>query len=150
MSLFFLCYNTRMSKTNIEKSCGAVIFDSRKKDARVLIIRQLAGHYCFVKGHMEVHETEADTALREIKEETGLEVKLDTKFSQKTHYFLPNGNEKENTYFIAYVSGGKEHMEKDELSHMYWMKPIEALGCITYDNDAELLKQAMKYRKAPW
>ena len=143
MSLFFLCYNTRMSKTNIEKSCGAVIFDSRKKDAKVLIIRQLAGH-------IEPNETEADTALREIKEETGLEVKLDTKFSQKTHYFLPNGNEKENTYFIAYVGGGKEHMEKDELSHMYWMKPIEALGCITYDNDAEVLKQAMKYRKAPW
>ena len=77
-------------------------------------------------------------------------MKLDTKFFQKTHYLLPNGNEKENTYFIAYVSGGKEHMEKDELSHMYWMKPIEALGCITYDNDAEVLKQAMKYRKAPW
>ena len=74
MSLFFLCYNTRMSKTNIEKSCGAVIFDSRKKDARVLIIRQLAGHYCFVKGHIEPNETEADTALREIKEETGLTI----------------------------------------------------------------------------
>ena len=89
-------------------------------------------------------------SLREIKEETGLVVKLDTKFSQKTHYMLPIGNEKENTYFIAYVSGGKEHMEKDELTHMYWMKPIEALGCITYDNDAEVLKQAMQYRKAPW
>ena len=51
---------------------------------------------------------------------------------------------------IAFNCRGKEHMEKDELSHMYWMKPIEALGCITYDNDAEVLKQAMKYRKAPW
>ena len=78
-----------MSKTNIEKSCGAVIFESRKKDAKVLIIRQLAGHYCFVKGHMESNETEAETALREIKEETGLVVKLDTKFSQKTHYMFP-------------------------------------------------------------
>ena len=64
-----------MSKTNIEKSCGAVIFESRKKDAKVLIIRQLAGHYCFVKGHMESNETEAEMHQAITAYQTALQTK---------------------------------------------------------------------------
>ena len=55
---------------NKEKSCGAVIF-RRDKELQVLIIRQNEGHWCFPKGHVEGDETERETALREVKEETG-------------------------------------------------------------------------------
>ena len=55
-----------------EKSCGAVIFDGDK----VLVIQQVKGHWGFPKGHVENGETEIETALREIKEETNLDVEI--------------------------------------------------------------------------
>ena len=45
-----------------------------------LLIQQKAGHYGFPKGHVEKNETEVETAIREIKEETGLEVKIYNNF----------------------------------------------------------------------
>ena len=54
-----------------EKSCGCIIID---KD-RVLLVKHNAGHWDFPKGHMEDGETEIETAIREVKEETNLDVK---------------------------------------------------------------------------
>lgn len=133
-----------------EKSCGAVIFDSKNIDAKVLVIQQADGHWCFPKGHVKKEETEQDTAYREIKEETGLNVTFDQQFRRVTNYEIAQKWQKEVVYFIAYAFGGKEKMQKDEVSHMYWCKPIYALGCLTYENDAELLKEVMKYRKLKW
>ena len=65
-----------------EKSCGAVIFDNDK----VLVIQQVAGHWGFPKGHVEQGETELETAKREIKEETNLDVEIDETKRNKTSY----------------------------------------------------------------
>ncbi len=139
-----------MKKQITEKSCGAIIFQNKQKDSTVLVIQQSDGHWCFPKGHIKKKETEPETAIREILEETGIEVVLDTKFRHVTKYHLSDNVEKENIYFIAYEKGGKEKIQEDELLEMHWVKPIEALGCITFDNDAEILKDAMKYRKLKW
>ena len=51
----------------MEKSCGAIIFN----DGKVLVVKQTSGFYGFPKGHVEIGETEKETAIRETKEETG-------------------------------------------------------------------------------
>ena len=58
-----------------EKSCGAVII----KNNKVLVLQQVAGHWGFPKGHVEKGETEVETAIREIKEETNLDVEINEK-----------------------------------------------------------------------
>ena len=60
---------------NHERSCGAVLFTVR--DGVPLYVLVQENYYGFPKGHMEAGETERKTAIREIREETGLEVKLD-------------------------------------------------------------------------
>ena len=116
----------------------------------MLVIQQADGHWCFPKGHVKKGETEHDTAYREIKEETGLDVKFERQFRSVINYAITHKCEKEVVYFIAYEIGGKERMQKDEVSHMYWCKPMIALGCLTYENDAELLKEVIKYRNLKW
>ena len=62
-----------------EKSCGAVVLRKNQGRLQVLLIKHInGGHWAFPKGHVEPGETEEQTALREIKEETGLSVTLDT------------------------------------------------------------------------
>lgn len=133
-----------------EKSCGAVIFKDHASDSDVLIIRQLKGHWCFSKGHTKDGETEEETALREIKEETGLLVDLDTAFRYEFHYEPRNNVDKTVVYFVAYKKGGKERIQRSELLDMEWVRPVVALGSLTYESDADLLKKAMEYREAEW
>ena len=62
-----------------EISCGAIVFTNENNVRKYVIIRGVGMYqgFCgFPKGHMEAGETERETALREVKEETGLDVVL--------------------------------------------------------------------------
>ena len=64
-----------------EKSCGAIVYRKHHGNTEILLIKHInSGHWSFPKGHMEQGESETETALREIKEETGLDVLLDPTF----------------------------------------------------------------------
>ena len=77
---------------NYEYSCGAVVFTRIGGVPHYLLVRakdQRKGCHGFPKGHMEPGETEEQTALREIFEETGLRVQLLEGFRAVTEYPLP-------------------------------------------------------------
>ena len=60
-----------------EKSCGALVFRRASQGLEVLLLKHRAGHWDFPKGHVEAGESEQETALREVLEESGLTVKLE-------------------------------------------------------------------------
>ena len=64
----------------MEHSCGIVLFHENK----VLLLKYKGGgHWDFPKGHIENNESETETALRELKEETGIsEVTLFSDFRE--------------------------------------------------------------------
>ena len=66
-----------------EKSCGAVVFTKTGKDIKYLMVQSLDGIYGFPKGHMENDETESETALREVYEETNVNIELIDGFRKK-------------------------------------------------------------------
>ena len=57
----------------LEKSCGAIVYTIENGEIKYLIVEEASGSHSFPKGHMENEETEEETALREIREETNLE-----------------------------------------------------------------------------
>ena len=62
-----------------EKSCGALVFrqDPKTGCMYILMIRhKRGGHRSFPKGHVEAGETEHQTAIREVEEETRLLIPL--------------------------------------------------------------------------
>ena len=74
-----------------EKSCGCIIIDNNK----VLLVQQNQEFWGFPKGHVEGDETEEETALREVKEETNLDVKILGNKKYKIEYVTDKGNPKE-------------------------------------------------------
>ncbi len=123
-----------------EKSCGGIIFDGDN----VLLVQQLEGHWGFPKGHVEGNETEAETAIREIKEETNLDVKINEKYRYVEHYSPKEDVEKDVVYFIAEKIGGDIKAQEEEVQTIKWLKCEEAMELITYDNSKEVLAKAMK------
>ena len=99
-----------------EISCGAVIARQTDAGCEILLIRHAnGGHWAFPKGHVEGNETEAETALREIREETGLSVTLDTNFRTVVTYSPKPGVMKDVIYFAAELTGARRRGGADHL-----------------------------------
>ena len=129
-----------------EKSCGAVIF-RRTPQLEVLVIRQNEGHWCFPKGHVEAGETEEETARREVKEETGLEIRFLSGFREETHYRPKEGVEKDVVWFVAGPTSNDMKRQKEEVAELLWVNMVDASALLTYENDRQLFRKALKFVK---
>ena len=129
-----------------EKSCGAVLFHNGK----VLVEHMNFGHYSIPKGHVEAFDKdEFDTARREIKEETGLNVSsfLDG-FRHSIYYSPKEGIIKEVVFFIAYTDEEKTTPQKEEVNACYWVSPADAVMVLSHDSDRDVIIEASKFEAA--
>ena len=70
-----------------EKSCGAVVF-KRNGEVQYLLLHYEAGHWDYVKGQVEPNESEKDTVVRELEEETGItNARFVEDFREEISYF---------------------------------------------------------------
>ena len=131
-----------------EKSCGAVVYRDGDAGMEVLLIKHKnGGHWAFPKGHVEKKETEAETTLREIKEETGLKVELDTSFREIVAYSPKPGVMKDVIYFAAKAKKDHARPQLEEVLEICWKSPQEALGLVTYATDRQVLQAFVAYEE---
>jgi 8-oxo-dGTP pyrophosphatase MutT (NUDIX family) len=130
-----------------EKSCGAVVFRNKNDNIQVLLIRHLnGGHWAFPKGHVEKGETEEQTALREILEETGLAVELDNRYRQVVSYSPKKDVVKNVVYFVATASSDAATVaQEEEISQIVWVDMHNAADYVSFDNDKKVLLGAIEH-----
>ncbi len=133
----------RGKKMNYEKSCGAVVYRKFHGNTEVLLVRHVkSGHWSFPKGHMEEGETEEDTAKREIKEETGVDVLIDTGFRETVNYSPKRNTKKTVVYFVAMATSHELVPQEEEISDIKWQEIDQAPITLTYDNDKVIVNKA--------
>ncbi|AGB04000.1 NTP pyrophosphohydrolase [Aciduliprofundum sp. MAR08-339] len=125
-----------------EKSAGAVVFNTKTR--KYLILHYPTGHWDFPKGHVEKGEDETKAAMREIFEETGIEVDLIFGFREIVRYHFREGGtlvEKTVIYFL-----GTTEKEEVRLSYEHdgyqWLNYRDALNRITYESSKKVLVKA--------
>lgn len=130
-----------------EKSCGAVVYTKIANQIYYLLIQNLRGMYGFPKGHMEGNETEAETALREIREEVGLDVELCLAFRATDVHPIPEKPDilKEIVYFIGYYENQTPVYQKEELTSAALYTYEEALPLFQYESSKRILTEANQY-----
>lgn len=132
-----------------EKSCGAVVYKKENNEYKFLLVYQTNGHYSFPKGHVEEGESEIETALREIKEETNLSVKIDDGFRYCIEYLVePKNVMKDAVYFVATPQSDELHAQEGEISECIWCSYEEAYEKLKFDNIREVLKKTYNYIKS--
>lgn len=119
-----------------EKSCGCIVINNKNE---VLLIHHNAGHWDFPKGHVEEGETEVQTAVREVKEETNIDVKVNEKYRYTTEYSPKEDVMKEVVYFLAKNISDDKEAQLEEVSEVKWVKIEDAIEKITYDTSKEIL-----------
>ena len=123
-----------------EKACGTIIIDGKK----VLIIKQKQGFYGFPKGHMEENETEIETAIRETKEETNLDVLIDKTKRYSLNYVIDNKIDKEVVYYLAKPLNKNIIKQELEIKEILWIDIDKVIDVLTFDNLKELWKKVLK------
>jgi len=128
-----------------EKSCGAVVVDRSGPRPLYLLVQQAAGHWSPPKGHVEEGEDEETTALREIKEETGLDVKFIEDFRAQSQYAPKPGVMKTVIFFLAEVVGGILQCDGVESMDCQWFDLYQAKDKILYQDTKDVLDEADAY-----
>lgn len=126
-----------------EKSCGAVVYRKFHGNIEILLIKHVnSGHWSFPKGHMENGESEYETAMREIKEETGIDVILDATFRETVNYSPKKDTRKVVVYFIGRARSFELEPQEEEIAQIRWVDIGHAPTVLTYENDRQIVSRA--------
>ena len=126
-----------------EKSCGAIVYRRFHGNVEILLIKHVnSGHWSFPKGHVEGNETELETARREIKEETGLDVILDQTFRETVSYSPTRDTQKVVVYFLALARNYDYVRQEEEIAEIRWVDITRVPGMLTYENDKTIVAKA--------
>ena len=136
----FICY--------YEKSCGAVMYTMDECVRKYILITNISGHVGFPKGHIEFGETEKQTALREIYEETGVHTTIIDGFREFYNYKINNFIKKKAIYFLASFDPKDIQMDIMEISEYHLLPFKEAVEMLNFKHDKRILEKADNYIKA--
>lgn len=124
-------------------AAGAVLWRTIGDDIHVLVIHRTEHKdISLPKGKVDPGETLPQTAVREIREETGIKVSLGVPVGI-TDYFMPNGKQKIVHYWAAEVTPKAIQKSKfvpnDEVAALEWLPLATARGELSYEPDKEIL-----------
>ncbi len=129
-------------------SSGGVVF--RKNGGRletVLCGRSAPVRWSLAKGTPDPGETLEQTALREVREETGLEVELEESLGSIEYWFADRDNDvryhKTVYFYLMSPVGGHIDQHDPEFDVVQWFGVEEALDSMAYGNEAAVLRRAV-------
>jgi bis(5'-nucleosidyl)-tetraphosphatase len=129
-----------------ERSFGVVPVRRDGGGLLYLLIRHRAGHWSFPKGRAEPGETPMETALRELREETGVaEVRVDADHVFTERYAtVRRGRDVDKTvmYFLGWTAVSEVRLQPEEVTDHAWLPLDAALQRITYEETRRVLREA--------
>ena len=125
-----------------EFSSGIIPLTYRHNVWEVFLIQHVNGnHWGFPKGRQEKGESPKETAIRELKEETGQEIVrfLPLPFLVETYRCQKNGIliNKTVQFYLAEVTE-KFHLQAAEIIQGKWVLPRELLSYVTLEEEKEV------------
>ena len=131
-----------------EKSCGAVIFVNKKEAAEYLLLNYAAGHWDFVKGNVEPNESEKQTVVRELQEETSItEAQFVDGFREAIAYFYRRQGvtiHKEVVFYLMEAYTDNVQLSFEHVGFV-WLDYQHALEKVTFKNSKDVLMKAHEF-----
>jgi bis(5'-nucleosidyl)-tetraphosphatase len=131
-----------------EKSCGAVVYTMQDSTVYYLLLQYEAGHWDFVKGNVEAGETEQETAVRELGEETGItDARFIDGFRERISYYYKRRGQtvlKEVVFFLMEAKNTNIKLSFEHISFA-WMPYNGTMEKLTFKNARDTLQRAEEH-----
>ena len=109
--------------------------------------------WSLAKGTPDPGETLEETALREVREETGLEVEIDAPIDSIEYWFAERGKNvrfhKTVHFYLMVPRGGDTDQHDPEFDVVQWFPYDQALNAVGYANEAGVLRKALDLINQP-
>jgi 8-oxo-dGTP pyrophosphatase MutT (NUDIX family) len=127
---------------------GVVLRDSDHGAEVALLGRANDGSWVFPKGTPTAGESLEETALREVREETGLDVNIVRPLGEMTYSFAAGGDRVHKIvhFFLMEATGGDPSLHDAEYDEVRWVSVPEARRMLTFDTYREVLDRALADR----
>lgn len=139
-----------MAQTRDVLAAGAVVVRKGEDGKRevLLVHRPRYDDWSFPKGKLDRGEGFAVAAVREVEEETGLQVRLGVPLSDQT--YQAQRRTKRVAYWVARVVAGdvQDYQPNREIDDLAWVPVKQAPERLTYDRDRDTLAEAVELRAA--
>jgi 8-oxo-dGTP pyrophosphatase MutT (NUDIX family) len=132
-----------------ERSAGAVVYRETEK-GRMYLLLQNAGRWDFPKGGVEKGESELQTVMREVEEETGMgTIEIVAGFRKVIEYFYRRDGKNIHKQVVYLLAKTDDEAVKISFEHQGfgWFPYREALDRASYDNSKLTLAEAEKFVK---
>lgn len=129
------------------RAAGAVV--TRKGGQVLLVHRPRYDDWSFPKGKLDPDEHVTTAAVREVAEETGLDIRLGPALSTQ-RYDTGRGRMKSVNYWVGRVQGDDDvsgYAINDEIDEVAWVPWAEAMSRLTYPHDVDTLVEARALRR---
>ncbi|MEM3833118.1 MAG: bis(5'-nucleosyl)-tetraphosphatase [Thermoprotei archaeon] len=131
-----------------EISAGVVVFRKENSTRKYLLLNYPAGHWDFPKGGIDSNETPKETAIREVREETGItDLKFVTGFEERVSYFYRKHGKTVHKEVIYFLAETKQEVVSLSWEHMgyVWLIFNDAYKKLTFKTSKDILKKAENY-----
>ena len=137
-------------RTVREFSAGGVIYRRRQGQAEVALIHT-GTRWGLPKGHVEKGERIEETAVREVREETGLLGKLDRKLGQISYTYRGKSRDgrpvriaKRVTFFLLEYVKGEVYGHDYEVDEARWFPLDQALAKLSFATEQKMMRRAKR------
>lgn len=127
------------AEVDVVRAAGGIVIRRDGDDMQYLLVHRPRGDWTFPKGKAEPGETDEDTALREVEEETGFSCALGA-LAGETRYRDAADRPKVSRYwFMEPQSVARPFTPNREIDDVRWCTRSEADRLLTYEQDRALL-----------
>ena len=129
-------------------SAGGVVYDANAGELEVVVCGRLSPPvWGLPKGTPDTGESREQTALREVREETGLEVEIECFIDKIDYWFVRSSDgvrcHKSVLYYLMSPVGGDVSLHDHEFDEVRWFTANRAYETMTYENEVRIVKKGL-------